>query len=135
MKMIFAIVRKEDEGFVIERLNKEKISVTKLSSTGGFLRKGNATLMIGTEDEKVDTVLQIIKEECARRKEVMINPTYSAGSKGPVLGYAAPPVTIDVGGATVFIVNVVIELECLRAVNMESLLQRRRIYNEKIKSC
>ena len=86
MKMIFAIVRKEDEGFVIERLTKEKISVTKLSSTGGFLRKGNATLMIGTEDEKVDMVLQIIKEECARRKEVMINPTYSAGNKGPVLG-------------------------------------------------
>ena len=52
MKMIFAIVRKEDEGFVIERLNKEKISVTKLSSTGGFLRKGNATLMIGTEAER-----------------------------------------------------------------------------------
>ena len=54
MKMIFAIVRKEDEGFVIERLTKEKISVTKLSSTGGFLRKGNATLMIGTEDKKVE---------------------------------------------------------------------------------
>ena len=72
MKMIFAIVRKEDEGFVIERLNKEKISVTKLSSTGGFLRKGNATLMIGTEDEQVDTVLQIIKEECSRRQEVMM---------------------------------------------------------------
>ena len=106
MKMIFAIVRKEDEGYVIERLNKEKISITKLSSTGGFLRKGNATLMIGTEDEKVDTVLEIIKEECSRRKEVMITPSYSAGSKGPVLGYAAPPVTIDVGGATVFIVNV-----------------------------
>ena len=106
MKMIFAIVRKEDEGFVIERLNKEKISVTKLSSTGGFLRKGNATLMIGTEDENVDTVLKVIKEECSRRKEVLINPTYSAGTKGPVLGYAAPPGTIDVGGATVFIVNV-----------------------------
>ena len=106
MKMIFAIVRKEDEGFVIERLNKEKISITKLSSTGGFLRKGNATLMIGTEDEKVDTVLEIIKEECSRRKEVMITPSYSAGSKGPALGSAAPPVTIDVGGATVFIVNV-----------------------------
>ena len=106
MKMIFAIVRKEDEGFVIERLNKEKISVTKLSSTGGFLRKGNATLMIGTEDEQVDTVLQIIKEECSRRQEVMMNPAYSAGSKGPVMGYAAPPVTFEVGGATVFFVNV-----------------------------
>ena len=52
MKMIFAIVHKEDEGFVVERLNKEHISVTKLSSTGGFMRKGNTTLMIGTEDEK-----------------------------------------------------------------------------------
>ena len=37
---------------------------------------------------------------------MLINPTYSAGTKGPVLGYSAPPVTIDVGGATVFIVNV-----------------------------
>ncbi len=106
MKMIFAIVRKEDEGFVIERLNKEKISVTKLSSTGGFLRKGNATLMIGTEDDKVDFVINVIKEECSRRQEVMINPSYSSGSKGPVLGYAAPPVSVEVGGATVFVVNV-----------------------------
>ena len=106
MKMIFAIVRKEDEGFVIERLNKEKISVTKLSSTGGFLRKGNATLMIGTEDDKVDFVINVIKEECSRRQEVMINPSYSSCSKGPVLGYAAPPVSVEVGGATVFVVNV-----------------------------
>ena len=106
MKMIFAIVRKEDEGFVIERLNKEKISVTKLSSTGGFLRKGNATLMIGTEDDKVDFVINVIKEECSRRQEVMINPSYSSGSKGPVLGYTAPPVSVEVWGATVFVVNV-----------------------------
>ena len=68
MKMIFAIVRKEDEGFVIERLNKEKISVTKLSSTGGFLRKGNATLMIGTEDDKVEFVINVIKEVPEDRK-------------------------------------------------------------------
>ena len=106
MKMIFAVVHKEDEGFVVERLNKEQISVTKLASTGGFLRKGNTTLMIGVEEENVDLVIQIIKEECSRRKEMLINPTYSAGTKGPVLGYSAPPVTIDVGGATVFIVNV-----------------------------
>ena len=102
MKMIFAIVRKEDEGFVIERLNKEKISVTKLSSTGGFLRKGNATLMIGTEDDKVDFVINVIREECSRRQEVMINPSYSSGSKGPVLGYTAPPVSARSGGSYCF---------------------------------
>ena len=100
MKMIFAIVHKEDEGFVVERLNKEHISVTKLSSTGGFMRKGNTTLMIGTEDEKVDTAIQIIKEECSRRKEMLVpTPTYSEG-------YSSPQVTVDVGGATVFVVDV-----------------------------
>ena len=36
----------------------------------------------------------------------MINPSYSSGSKGPVLGYTAPPVSVEVGGATVFVVNV-----------------------------
>ena len=68
MKMIFAIVHKEDEGFVVERLNKERISVTKLASTGGFLRKGNATLMIGTEDDKVEMVLQVIKARVFQKK-------------------------------------------------------------------
>lgn len=107
MKMIFAIVHKEDEGFVVERLNKEHISVTKLSSTGGFMRKGNTTLMIGTEDEKVDTAIQIIKEECSRRKEMLVpTPTYSEGTRAPMLGYSSPQITVDVGGATVFVVDV-----------------------------
>ena len=97
MKMIFAIVHKEDEGFVVERLNKEHISVTK----------GNTTLMIGTEDEKVDTAIQIIKEECSRRKEMLVpTPTYSEGTRAPILGYSSPQVTVDVGGATVFVVDV-----------------------------
>ena len=74
MKMIFAIVHKEDEGFVVERLNKEHISVTKLSSTGGFMRKGNTTLMIGTEDEKVDTAIQSVQEEkkCLCRHQIIL---------------------------------------------------------------
>ena len=98
---------KEDEGFVVERLNKEHISVTKLSSTGGFMRKGNTTLMIGTEDEKVDSAIQIIKEECSRRKEMLVpTPTYSEGTRAPILGYSSPQVTVDVGGATVFVVDV-----------------------------
>ena len=96
MKMIFAIVHKEDEGFVVERLNKEHISVTKLSSTGGFMRKGNTTLMIGTEDEKVDSAIQIIKEECSRRKEMLVpTPTYSEGTRAPILGYSSPQVYLS----------------------------------------
>ncbi len=81
MKMIFAIVHKEDEGFVVERLNKERISVTKLSSTGGFLRKGNTTLMIGTEDDKVETCSRSSKKSVPEEKKCLSEPTYSDGTK------------------------------------------------------
>ena len=53
MKMIFAILRSEDVDETVEELNSHKYWVTKLSTTGGFLKSKNVTLVIGTEDEKV----------------------------------------------------------------------------------
>ena len=55
MKMITAIVNKEDSKNVCNELIKAGFSVTRLSTTGGFLMAGNMTLMIGTDDEKVAT--------------------------------------------------------------------------------
>ena len=52
MKLVYAIVHDEDSERATRKLNEKKFSVTKLSSTGGFLKRGNTTLMIGTEDEK-----------------------------------------------------------------------------------
>ena len=49
MKLIFAIIRYDNEDEVVNALTQKRFSITKLSSTGGFLRKGNTTLMIGTE--------------------------------------------------------------------------------------
>ncbi len=46
----------------------KKYRTTKLSSTGGFLKAGNTTLLIGVEDEKVDEVIKIIEEECISKK-------------------------------------------------------------------
>ena len=51
MKLIYAIVRYDNEDEVISALTKEHFSITKLNTTGGFLRKGNTTLMIVTEDD------------------------------------------------------------------------------------
>ena len=51
MKLIFAIIRYDNEDEVVNALTQKRFSITKLSSTGGFLRKGNTTLMIGTEEE------------------------------------------------------------------------------------
>ncbi len=61
MKLIIAIVRDMDNDNVSHALTKENFRVTYVASTGGFLRKGQSTLMIGVEDENVEQALQIIR--------------------------------------------------------------------------
>ena len=60
MKLITAIVNKEDSSSVCNALTKAGYSVTRLSTTGGFLMAGNMTLLIGTEDEKVDACICLL---------------------------------------------------------------------------
>lgn len=60
MKMITAIVNKEDSSAVCHALTKNGFSVTKLPTQGGFLMAGNMTLLIGTDDEKMDQCLELI---------------------------------------------------------------------------
>lgn len=105
MKLVFAIVNSEDDHLVIKHLNKEKFSVTKMASTGGFLRVGNTTLLVGTSEENVERVIEIIREHSKRRKQFLVN------SEQPYMASLAPsPVTqtneIEVGGATIFVVDV-----------------------------
>ncbi len=45
---------------------------TKLASTGGFLKTGNTTIFVGTEKEKLEEVLEIIKKECKTNKQNVI---------------------------------------------------------------
>ncbi len=105
MKLIFAIVRYENEDDVITELTKEHYSVTKLNTTGGFLKKNNTTLMIGTGDDEVDRVINIIKEECGADQNINVNMPYVSGSSSSI-NYAAMPTTVNVGGATIFVVDV-----------------------------
>lgn len=101
MKMITAIVNKEDSRAVCNELLKHKFYVTRLSTTGGFLMAGNMTLMIGTEDEKVDECIACIAKWCKQRTEI-VPGTASIG-----LGIeSAMPIEVTVGGATVFVTNV-----------------------------
>ena len=60
MKMILAIINQDDATTVVNGLMKEGYSVTKLSTTGGFLRAGNTTILVGVDDEKVQKVMNII---------------------------------------------------------------------------
>ena len=65
MKLILAIIRSIDGGPVIDALVTKSYRVTRVASTGGFLRRGNVTLLIGVEDEQVDPVIDILREACS----------------------------------------------------------------------
>lgn len=106
MKMIYAIIDDSDKNTVTDELTKQHFSVSILHSTGGFLRKGNATLLIGTEAEKVDEVISILKKECGQRKQLIHNAPYIPVGCSGVNSYSAIPVQIDAGGATIFVVDV-----------------------------
>lgn len=62
MKMIVAIIRDSDNEPVSQTLVREGFRVTRIASTGGFLRRGYSTLMIGVEDDKVDEAVEQIKK-------------------------------------------------------------------------
>jgi len=64
MKLIISIVRDEDCEHILQSLLQEKFRVTRIASTGGFLRRGMTTLMIGVEDEKVEEAIQLVGDMC-----------------------------------------------------------------------
>lgn len=103
MKLIYAIVHSDDGRRVMDELNKNGFSVTKLYSTGGFLKSGNMTLITGVEENQVDEVISIIEKKSKSRKEMMNPSMPNNGVGGMMLSY---PIEVTVGGATVFVVNV-----------------------------
>jgi len=61
MKLMMAILKKKDCEPVMQALVEDDFRVTRVASTGGFLRQGNVTLLIGTDEEKVESALEIIR--------------------------------------------------------------------------
>lgn len=87
MKLIIAIIQDDYIGKVIKVLMENKIRTTKLSSSGGFLKAGNTTLLIGVEDGDLDEVVGLIKGETKSKK-------VKAGKEN-----------VTVGGANLFIMD------------------------------
>lgn len=69
MKLIIAVVQNEDADNVIDALLESDFRATRLASTGGFLRRGNTTVMIGVQDHQVDQVLDLIRAEARARAQ------------------------------------------------------------------
>jgi uncharacterized protein YaaQ len=64
MKLIICIIRDVDYDSVTSSLTSAGFRVTCIASTGGFWRKGNSTLLIGLDDDKVEQALNIIRTSC-----------------------------------------------------------------------
>jgi len=69
MKMMIAIVKDHDAETVTQTLTAENFRVTRVASTGGFLRSGVVTLFIGVEDENVEAAMRVLREGLSPAKE------------------------------------------------------------------
>ena len=103
MKLLISVVNSDDSHPLIDGLMSEGYRATMISTTGGFLREGNATLLIGVADESVEDVLKIIKDNCHTRIQY-VNPLPPTVESGEL--YMPTPIEVQVGGAVVFILPV-----------------------------
>lgn len=125
MKLVFSIVQDQDAGKLIKELTKNKFQVTKLCSSGGFLKSGNTTMLVGTDDDRLNAVIEIIKKNSKSRKQLVDSSLLPYGMEGIVSTYhdeiatsgssltsgfeslaSTFPIEIIVGGATIFVLNV-----------------------------
>jgi uncharacterized protein YaaQ len=103
MKLVIAIVNSQDSRSLVDALMQKGHRATVVSTTGGFLREGNATLFMGTSDDALEEVLDAIRQNCHTRTKY-VNPLPPVMEPGEM--YLPNPVEVEVGGATVFVVDV-----------------------------
>lgn len=103
MKLVIAMVQDDDALDVVDAITDAGFRVTKLASTGGFLKAGNTTLIIGVEAEKVQKVIDVVEDICKKRKQIITTPTPITGNVDMYMSY---PIEVEVGGATIFVVDV-----------------------------
>ena len=104
MKLVLSIINTDDANNVSKALMQSGYQVTKLSTTGGFLSKGNVTFLTGVDDEKVENVIKVIKSKSNKRKQTIPTALSNFGSETTL--NSAMPFRVNVGGAIIFVLNV-----------------------------
>ena len=103
LKLVIIIASDSDAEKLTRKLIEQGYPATKVSSTGGFLRKGNATILSGVEASEVDQIVAMVRLECSARAEYVPVQTLPFFGEGSVL---QEPVEVRVGGAIVFVLDV-----------------------------
>lgn len=100
MKLLLAVIQADDLQEVTQALNAAGYRVTRIATQGGWLRRENATLIVGVEDGQVEHVIAILKRT-AHRRTTWVN----VAAEAPGM-FVAHPIEVEVGGAVVFVLNV-----------------------------
>lgn len=103
MKLIVTIVHDRDRHKLSDHLVQDGFRFTQLASTGGFLREGNTTFLIGVEDDQVDAALKVVND-CSKTREQFVN--LLPPDAGAVGAFLANPVSVKVGGAVAFVLPI-----------------------------
>ena len=103
MKLILAVVQAEDAGGLLTQLTEQGFRATRIKTAGGFLRETNATIFLGVEDDQVETALKIVRENCVTRQQ-QVNPVPPVMEPGEF--FLPYPVEVEVGGATIWVLDV-----------------------------
>ncbi len=80
MKLIIAVVQNKDADGVVDALVAAEYRATRFASTGGFLRRGNTTIMVGVQDQQVDHVIDVIRDEATAQAEESSRPAQAAAT-------------------------------------------------------
>ena len=103
MKLVVAVVQAEDASGLLTQMANRGFRTTRIKTVGGFLREANATILVGVEDEEVDSVLHTIRENCTTRQQQI---TAIPAVMEPGEFFLPYPVEVEVGGATIFVLDV-----------------------------
>ena len=103
LKLVIIIASDSDAEKLTRKLVEQGYPATKVSSTGGFLHKGNATILSGVEANDVDGIVAMVRSECYARSEYVPVQTLPFFGEGSVL---QEPVEIRTGGAILFVLDV-----------------------------
>ncbi len=103
MNMVLAIVHSDDAPGLLDSLTKRGYRATRINTAGGFLKESNTTILLGVDAKQVDEVLAVIQANCQTRTQY-INPLPPVMEPGEF--YMPYPVEVQIGGATVFVLEV-----------------------------
>jgi uncharacterized protein YaaQ len=103
MKLVLAVVQAEDASGLLTQLANRGFRTTRIRTAGGFLRESNATVFVGVEDHEVEAVVQTIRHSCTTRQQQI---TAIPAVMEPGEFFLPYPVEVEVGGATIFVLDV-----------------------------